>query len=74
MTAPIVGPKSVEQLTGLLPAGDMDLPDDIRAACDELVTPGSFVASFFNSAHVDGMEAMTRSSDVAIAGSSSSAT
>ena len=50
VTAPIVGPKSVEQLTGLLPAGDMDLPDDIRAACDELVTPGSFVASFFNSA------------------------
>jgi hypothetical protein len=28
----------------------MDLPDDIRAACDQLVTPGSFVASFFNSA------------------------
>ena len=26
------------------------LPDDLRAACDELVTPGSFVASFFNSA------------------------
>jgi 1-deoxyxylulose-5-phosphate synthase len=50
VTAPIVGPKSVERLTRLLPAGDMDLPDDIRAACDDLVTPGSFVASFFNSA------------------------
>lgn len=50
VTAPIVGPKSVEQLTSLLPAGDLDLPDDIRAACDQLVAPGSFVASFFNSA------------------------
>ena len=50
VTAPIIGPKSVEQLAGLLPAGDMDLSDDIRAACDELVTPGSFVTSFFNSA------------------------
>jgi len=50
VTAPIIGPKRVDQLEGLLPAGDLTLPDELRAACDELVTPGSFVASFFNSA------------------------
>jgi len=50
VTAPIIGPKRVEQLEGLLPAGELRLPDELRAACDELVTPGSFVASFFNSA------------------------
>jgi aryl-alcohol dehydrogenase-like predicted oxidoreductase len=50
VTAPIIGPKRVDQLEGLLPAGERRLPDELRAACDELVTPGSFVASFFNSA------------------------
>ena len=50
ITAPIVGPKSVAQLEGLLPAMELSLPDDVRAACDALVTPGSVVASFFNSA------------------------
>ena len=50
MTAPIIGPKRIDQLEGLLPAGELQLPDELRAACDELVPPGSFVASFFNSA------------------------
>ncbi|GIW37220.1 MAG: aldo/keto reductase [Meiothermus sp.] len=50
ITAPIIGPKSVEQLQHLLPVLDMTLPEDIRAACDRLVPPGSAVANFHNSA------------------------
>ncbi len=50
ITAPLIGPKTVEQLTGLLPVLDMTLPDEIQSICDELVSPGSVVASFFNSA------------------------
>lgn len=50
ITAPIIGPKSVEQLEHLLPVLDMKLPEDIRAACDALVPPGSAVANFHNSA------------------------
>ena len=50
ITAPIIGPKSVAQLEGLLPVLEMTLPAEVQAACDELVTPGSVVASFFNSA------------------------
>ena len=50
ITAPIIGPKNVAQLVGLLPVLDMTLPEEIQLACDELVPPGSVVASFFNSA------------------------
>ncbi|GEM82336.1 aldo/keto reductase [Meiothermus hypogaeus] len=50
ITAPIIGPKSLEQLQHLLPVLDMTLPEDIRAACDRLVPPGSAVANFHNSA------------------------
>ncbi len=50
ITAPIIGPRSVEQLEHLLPVLDMTLPEDIRAACDRLVPPGSAVANFHNSA------------------------
>ncbi len=50
ITAPIMGPKSVEQLEHLLPVLNMKLPEDIRAACDALVPPGSAVANFHNSA------------------------
>ncbi|WP_337870818.1 aldo/keto reductase [Meiothermus sp.] len=50
ITAPIIGPKSVEQLEHLLPVLDMKLPEDLRAACGALVPPGSAVANFHNSA------------------------
>ena len=50
ITAPIIGPKTVAQLEGLLPVLDMTLPDEVRSFCDDLVPPGSVVASFFNSA------------------------
>ena len=50
ITAPIIGPRTVEQLEQLLPVLEMDLADSIRAACDELVPPGSAVVDFHNSA------------------------
>jgi 1-deoxyxylulose-5-phosphate synthase len=50
VTAPILGPKTVAQLEGLLPVLEMTLDQPTRDACDELVAPGSVVASFFNSA------------------------
>ncbi len=50
ITAPIIGPKTTAQLESLLPVLDQRLSDELRQACDELVAPGSVVASFFNSA------------------------
>jgi len=49
VTAPIIGPRKVEQLTNLLPVVEMQLSDELRAACDALVPPGTNVANFFNS-------------------------
>ena len=50
ISAAIVGPRTAEQLRNLLPVLEMSLSDEIRTDCDELVSPGSVVASFFNSA------------------------
>lgn len=50
VTAPIIGPRTLAQLRQALPVADMQLSDEVRAACDALVPPGSVVASFFNSA------------------------
>lgn len=50
ITAPIIGPRTVEQLEHLLPVLQMKLDDSTRAACDALVPPGSAVADFHNSA------------------------
>jgi aryl-alcohol dehydrogenase-like predicted oxidoreductase len=50
VTAPIIGPKTVEQLTHLLPVMEMTLADELRSACDELVPPGTAAANFHNSA------------------------
>lgn len=50
ITAPIIGPRTVEQLEHLLPVVEMKLGEELRAACDELVPPGSAVANFHNSA------------------------
>ena len=50
ITAPIIGPRTLEQLEHLLPVLEMTLEDDLAEACDRLVPPGSAVASFFNSA------------------------
>ena len=48
VTAPIVGPRTLAQLDDALGVLDLTLDDDARAACDELVHPGSVVADFFN--------------------------
>ena len=50
VTAPLIGPRSLEQLEQLLPVLDMDLDAATRVACDELVPPGTAVANFHNSA------------------------
>ncbi|MCY4538936.1 MAG: aldo/keto reductase [Chloroflexi bacterium] len=50
VTAPIIGPRTLEHLEHLLPVLDMTLSDELAEACDRLVPPGSAVASFFNSA------------------------
>ncbi|UCE41709.1 MAG: aldo/keto reductase [Candidatus Aminicenantes bacterium] len=50
ITAPLIGPRSVQQLKELLPVLEMKLDEEVREACDELVPPGSAAANFFNSA------------------------
>jgi len=48
ITAPILGPRNLDQLEGLLPAVDIKLDDDDLKFCDTLVPPGTHVTSFFN--------------------------
>ncbi len=48
ITAPLIGPRNLEQLEHLLPVMEMKLTEAMRAACDELVPPGSAVANFHN--------------------------
>lgn len=50
ITAPLIGPRTIDQLEHLLPVMDMKLSQELAAACDQLVPPGSVVASFYNSA------------------------
>ena len=50
ITAPIIGPRTVDQLRHLVPVAGMKLDDEVRKKCDELVPPGSAVANFHNSA------------------------
>jgi aryl-alcohol dehydrogenase-like predicted oxidoreductase len=50
ITAPLAGPRTLEQLVHLLPLLEMSLPEDVRAACDALVPPGSAAVNFHNTA------------------------
>jgi len=50
ITAPIIGPRTLDQLRNLLPVLDMGLSEELREQCDLLSAPGSVTASFFNSA------------------------
>ncbi len=50
ITAPLIGPRTLQQLEDLLPVADKNLDDPLREACDKLVPPGSAAANFFNSA------------------------
>ncbi|HXF83033.1 MAG TPA: aldo/keto reductase [bacterium] len=48
ITAPIFGPRTVEQLEQVLPVAEMSLDPEFARACDALVAPGSAVANFHN--------------------------
>jgi len=50
ITAPLIGPRTLEQLDHLLPLLEMALPAGLRAACDALVPPGSAAVDFHNTA------------------------
>ena len=50
VTAPLIGPRTLEQLEHFLPVLEMKLDDSVREACDQLVPPGSAAANFHNSA------------------------
>lgn len=50
ITAPLCGPRTLEQLEDVLPVMQMELSQEMRSACDELVPPGSAIANFLNSA------------------------
>ena len=45
VTAPIVGPRTMEQLEGQLGAADVTLTDDVMDRIDEIVPPGTNLAS-----------------------------
>ena len=50
ITAPLAGARTLEQLEDVLAVLEMTLTDEMRAACDELVPPGTNVANFRNTA------------------------
>ncbi len=50
VTAPLIGPRTMQQLEEFLPVMEMQLDDATRAACDQLVPPGSAAANFHNTA------------------------
>jgi aryl-alcohol dehydrogenase-like predicted oxidoreductase len=49
VTAPIIGPRTMEHLEGMLPLLEMTLSDEDRPLFDELNPPGSAVCDFHNS-------------------------
>ncbi len=50
ITAPLIGPRTIEQLENFIPVMDMHLDDETREVCNALVPAGSAVANFHNSA------------------------
>jgi len=48
ITAPIIGPRTMEQLEHFLPVLDLKPTPELLAACDALVPPGTAVANFHN--------------------------
>ncbi len=49
VTAPIIGPRTMEHLNSFLPLLEMDLHPEDEEQFDQLVHPGNAVADFFNS-------------------------
>ncbi len=50
ITGTIIGPRNVDQLNDLLPSLEVKLSSEDLAFCDDLVPPGRYVTSFFNTA------------------------
>jgi aryl-alcohol dehydrogenase-like predicted oxidoreductase len=50
ITAPIVGPRTMEQLQELLPVLEMALTEEERSACDSINPPGGVITNFHNTA------------------------
>lgn len=50
VTAPIAGPRTLAQLQEVLPVLQMTLSEELSVACDALVSPGSAVVDFHNTA------------------------
>ena len=50
IAAPLIGPRTLSHLEDLLPVAELRLDESLRAACDELVPPGSAAANFHNTA------------------------
>jgi len=50
ITSPIIGPRTLEQLEGLLPVLEMSLTQEERLACDEINPPGGVITNFHNTA------------------------
>ena len=48
--APLIGPRTVEQLLHMLPVLEMSLDEEMAAMCDSICPPGSAIANFHNSA------------------------
>jgi aryl-alcohol dehydrogenase-like predicted oxidoreductase len=48
ITAPIVGPRTMQQLEDLLPALEMSLTSEERTACDKINPPGGVLVNFHN--------------------------
>jgi aryl-alcohol dehydrogenase-like predicted oxidoreductase len=48
ITAPIIGPRNMEQLTEMLQIADMRADDALRAAFDQLNPPGMAASNFHN--------------------------
>lgn len=48
ITSSILGPRNLEQIESLLPAVDIALDEQDLEFCDDLVPPGTYVTSYFN--------------------------
>jgi aryl-alcohol dehydrogenase-like predicted oxidoreductase len=48
VTAPIIGPRTMDHLEQMLPLLEMSFPDEDRSLFDELNPPGTAVCDFFN--------------------------
>ena len=48
VTAPIIGPRNLEQLNEMLGIADLQASEDLNTAFDELVPPGMAVSNFHN--------------------------